>query len=417
MNRHWNVAGVSLSLTLVVCAGAQVSATFDFIPNAVSANDLTPNGRYVLGSLDSDGDFFPDDGYRWDRWTNTLTVIESQAIATGGDAAAALSDDGSIIVGQIPETSVEEFSNEAAMWTDAGGWVGLGWLPNAGVCPSRSDAYEVSADGSVVVGLSWDGCLGRGFCWTEATGMQELENLANGGNRASICSADGSVIAGFAQGNFNRTPAVWNGDTLEGTLLDPSGDAEGEWHGMSDDGQILLGTLYMGDGDGAFDAVKWTAAGGVEVIGAGSLIGGWGGNAFDIADNGTIVGFDFLLGNRRAWIQPNGTGPLVPLKDYITSHGGSVPTGLNLEVAQAISADGRVIIGHTAFQGAWIVTLDFGCNQADFAEPWGVLDFFDVQAYLNAFSGGNHLADLNGDSVLNFFDVQSFLATFANGCN
>lgn len=410
-------AGAGMALLIATAAGAQVSATFEFIPGAFSANDLTPNGRYVVGSLDTDGDFFPDDGYRWDRWTNTFTVIPSLAIATGGDAVVAVSDDGGVIVGEIPETSVAEYSNQAAMWTDEDGWVGLGWLPNAGVCPSRSDAYEVSADGSVVVGLSWDGCSGRGFRWTAATGMQQLQNLANGANRASVCSADGSVIAGFAQGNFNRTPAMWNGETLEGTLLDPSGDAQGEWHGMSDDGQILLGTLYMGAPDGAFDAVKWTAAGGVEVIGAGSLLGGWGGNAFDIADNGTIVGFDILLGNRRAWIQPGGTGPLRVLKDYITGLGATVPSGLNLEVAQAISADGRVIIGHSAFMGAWIITLDFACNQADFAEPWGVLNFFDVQAYLNAFSAGAAAADLNGDGALNFFDVQAFLAAFANGCD
>ncbi len=409
--------GVSMTLLVASIAGAQVSATFEFIPDAVSANDLTPDGRFVLGSLDLNGDFFADDGYRWDRWTNTFTIIPSEVIATGGEAVAAISDNGAVVVGDIPETSVEDFSNEAAMWTDAGGWEGLGWLPNAGVCPSRSDSYEVSADGSVVVGLSWDGCSGRGFRWTAATGMQPLQTLGNGGNRASVCSADGSVIVGFAQGTFNRTPAMWNGDTLEGTMLEASGDAQGEWHGLSDDGQIVLGTLYTGGVDGAFDAVKWTAANGVEVIGGGSLISGWGGNAFDIADNGTVVGFDILLGNRRAWIQPNGTGPLVLLKDYIISHGGTVPSDYSLEVAQAISADGRVIIGHSAFQGAWVVTLDFACNEADFSEPWGVLNFFDVQAYLNAFSAGSDEADLNDDGTLNFFDVQAFLAAFASGCD
>lgn len=410
-------AGVGIALWIAGVAGAQVSASFEFIPGVVSANDLTPDGRFVVGSIDTDGDLFPDDGYRWDRWTNTFTVIPSLAIATGGDAVVAVSDNGSVIVGDIPETSIEDFSNQAAMWTDEDGWVGLGWLPNAGVCPSRSDSYEVSADGTVVVGLSWDGCSGRGFRWTAATGMQQLQNLARGGNRASVCSSDGSVIAGFAQGTFNRTPALWNGDTLEGTLLDPTGDAQGEWHGMSDDGQILLGTLYTGAPDGAYDAVKWTAGGGAQVIGNGSLINGWAGHAFDIADNGTIVGFDMLLGNRRAWIQPNGTGPLVLLKDYITSLGATVPSGLNLEVAQAISVDGRVIIGHSAYMGAWIITLDYSCNQADFAEPWGVLNFFDVQAYLNAFSAGYAAADLNGDGSLNFFDVQAFLGAFAGGCN
>ncbi len=156
---------------------AQVSATFEQIPNVSSANDLTPDGRFVVGSYDSNGDFLPDDGYRWDRLTDIFTIIPSVGTATGVDTILAVSDDGSVLVGNIPETSVEEFSHQAAIWTDADGWTGLGWLPNAGLCPSRSSGYEISGDGTVVVGLSWDGCSGRAFRWTEATGMQELENL------------------------------------------------------------------------------------------------------------------------------------------------------------------------------------------------------------------------------------------------
>ena len=45
---------------------------------------------------------------------------------------------------------------------------------------------------SSIVSLHQDG---RGFIWTAETGMLELEGLANGTNRASVCSADGSLIA------------------------------------------------------------------------------------------------------------------------------------------------------------------------------------------------------------------------------
>ncbi len=57
-----------------------------------------------------------------------------------------------------------------------------------------------------------------------------------------------------------------------------------------------------------------------------------------------------------------------------------------------------------------------GCNPADFVEPFGTLDFFDVQAFLNFFSAHNPAADLNGDSEFNFFDVQTFLNYFSGGC-
>jgi len=46
----------------------------------------------------------------------------------------------------------------------------------------------------------------------------------------------------------------------------------------------------------------------------------------------------------------------------------------------------------------------------------GVLNFFDVSAFLTAFSTMDPAADLNNDGLFNFFDVSSFLGLFAVGC-
>jgi hypothetical protein len=46
----------------------------------------------------------------------------------------------------------------------------------------------------------------------------------------------------------------------------------------------------------------------------------------------------------------------------------------------------------------------------------GTLDFFDVQAFLDAFSAADPAADLNGDTIFDFFDVQMFLSLFSAGC-
>ncbi len=46
----------------------------------------------------------------------------------------------------------------------------------------------------------------------------------------------------------------------------------------------------------------------------------------------------------------------------------------------------------------------------------GVLDFFDVAAFLDAFSLGNAEADLTGDGLFDFFDVAEFLRLFSEGC-
>lgn len=46
----------------------------------------------------------------------------------------------------------------------------------------------------------------------------------------------------------------------------------------------------------------------------------------------------------------------------------------------------------------------------------GTLDFFDVQAFLNAFAAGDPAADFNHDTLFDFFDLQLFLTQFIAGC-
>lgn len=57
-----------------------------------------------------------------------------------------------------------------------------------------------------------------------------------------------------------------------------------------------------------------------------------------------------------------------------------------------------------------------GCtiNPADLNGD-GVLNFFDVSLFLNAYSSGDLVADFNGDGILSFFDVSSFLGYFNQG--
>lgn len=59
---------------------------------------------------------------------------------------------------------------------------------------------------------------------------------------------------------------------------------------------------------------------------------------------------------------------------------------------------------------------DGPCNEADFAEPYGELSFFDVSAFLTAYNALDASADLNGDGEFNFFDVSAFLTAYSAGC-
>lgn len=76
--------------------------------------------------------------------------------------------------------------------------VGLGALPGA---TFGSEAFGISADGSVIVGRS-DSAAGRqAFRWTAAGGMLGLGDLSGGTfeSLARSISADGSVVVGQGQ--------------------------------------------------------------------------------------------------------------------------------------------------------------------------------------------------------------------------
>ena len=58
-----------------------------------------------------------------------------------------------------------------------------------------------------------------------------------------------------------------------------------------------------------------------------------------------------------------------------------------------------------------------GCNAADVAEPFGVLDLADLQQYIGLFTAGAAAADLLPPfEVLDLADLQAFVAAFVAGC-
>lgn len=320
-----------------------------------SAADMSPDGRFIVGGL-YNSDTFERSGYIWDRqtdtWTQLPTALPQHLIDDGLDMSfpVAVSDDGQIILADT------EGSGSVGIILDVseGVWQSVGHHPSALNCPSRSAPYDLNSDGSVAVGLTWVGCSARGFSYTDAAGLETLGLLNQGGNRASVIAGNGSIIGGFAQAS-TRTPAVW-GPGGSGQLLDPIMQRLGEVRGVRDDGSVLLGT-FMGD------AVMWTdptiAGWTVTPLDAdGSVIGAYNGNAMDIADDGTIVGFDSFQTTTLAWIQYEGLGDLYPLKLFVLDNGGIIPSGTNLGVALRISTDSSIIIGSTFGQGPWYVTIE-----------------------------------------------------------
>lgn len=58
-----------------------------------------------------------------------------------------------------------------------------------------------------------------------------------------------------------------------------------------------------------------------------------------------------------------------------------------------------------------------GCNPADLAEPFGVLDLADIQAFVTAFTAQDPAADLAEPfGIWDLADVQTFAGSFVAGC-
>ena len=168
---------------------------------------------------------------------------------TGGtfnSRAFDVSADGSVVVGGGNATS----GYEAFRWTSGGGMVGLGDLPGGDF---QSYAKGVSADGSVVVGLGSSALGYEAFRWTSGGGMTGLGDLPGGSflSSADGVSADGSVVVGHSNSALGSEAFLWTSDGGMQNLRDLliAGGVTGltnwtlyEATSVSADGRTIVGT-------------------------------------------------------------------------------------------------------------------------------------------------------------------------------
>ncbi len=153
----------------------------------------------------------------------------------------------------------------------------------------------------------------------------------------------------------------------------------------------------------------------------------WYSNSAGAAPNADIFVIDISPDNGQTWVNVETIGPggaftsggwyqhrfspasLIPLTNQVRMRFIAADEGAGSLVEAAI--DGFRIQGQTCdnpFQG---------CSPADLAEPFGVLNFFDLAAYMALFNAGDPAADLAAPfGTLNFFDVASYLGQFNAGC-
>ena len=170
-----------------------------------------------------------------------------------------VTDDGSVVVGF---GTIEGGRSRAfATW------------PIAPVSQSTMLARGVSADGTAIVGTGWreGGRFLQAFRWSEPEGMEILGPLPQGADSyAFAASRDGSVVVGNARSARGEEAFRWSRETGMIGLGDlPGGVFSSGATGVSADGTVIAGWGSSSSGQEAF---LWMEATGM--AGLGDLPGG-----------------------------------------------------------------------------------------------------------------------------------------------
>ena len=285
--------------------------------------DTSYDGSVVGGTLSSSSDIHASEAFRWTEAGGLvgLGFLPGHNRSRLGD----VSEDGSVVLGTsqllvLSDTNevIDRTDPEVFLWTESEGMVGTGIL-------SQLVGTVLAANGSVIAG-SWtvsSNDFSEAFRWTEETGVVGLGWLANGDtSRARDISDDGSLIVGWSGLGGSERAFIWSEQSGMEDFQQPIIDRHGlgpaleGWnlavvYGMSSNGQFFTGLGYNPAGDFEGWLVRLDAPWDAALAG-------------DFNGDGTVDGFDFLKWQRgespdalsqsdlAAWEANYGTAPIQP---------------------------------------------------------------------------------------------------------
>jgi probable HAF family extracellular repeat protein len=178
----------------------------------------------------------------------------------------------------------------------------------------------------------------RAFRWTENEGIQELSGLERRRSQARDVSADGSVVVGWLYNDAGDYRAFrWVNGVVEelGTL----GGQRSLARAVSANGRFVVGAAS--DSTERLQAFLWTPDRGMIPLGA--LGNSWSDAAAVSADGSVVVGWS---PNAYGWVRAFRWTPQRGMEDLNRVYARLLSEGSYLEVAYGISPDGRYIVGH-----------------------------------------------------------------------
>lgn len=290
---------------------------------------------------------------RISRWsegsgTSNLDILKERSDSRSNFTyyhGTGISADGSVIVGY------KEFfylQKAALRWDSRDGVRDIGKLGGSG-----AKAVAVSDDGSVVVGNSRYQTSSRehAFRWSSGEGMIDIGTLGGDASYAYAVSADGSVIVGDARIPTGARRAFrWVRGASDGVVGNPQMTDLGSLGGsfsyamdVSADGAVVVGGSYT-KYDNYEHAFLWTDNKGMEDLG--TFFGGCQSVATRVSGDGLVVAGRStpLWAKHRAfrWTRAEG---MQTVEGWLVNSGVVVPDGWKLTTVTAINHDGSILVG------------------------------------------------------------------------
>jgi probable HAF family extracellular repeat protein len=317
------------------CEGVRFRA-LGFLPDArtTELSDLTADGSVVVASSGVESQWFRAVSWALEDGLRVIPELSDTSSVSG------ISGDGSLVVG-----------NGIYGGVDRPFRLQNGVLDHLGLDTSGSiDANDVSSDGSIIVGSRSDGRIFHAFRWTEEGGVMDLGELeAEEHSVASATNVDGSVVVGLIGVPPSYDAFRWDEDSGLQRLELPPGGSNVQNITVSADGRwIALDAVR----DGEAVLFSWSDG---ELTELPRIPGNEGHQVFGISGDGSaIVG---RSGPATIWRRGQ---PLRLVRELLEEDGVDL-SAWELEGAQAISDDGRVLIGSGFCRNraqAWIAWLD-----------------------------------------------------------
>lgn len=314
---HIQKIKILLAATIILLLSIDLSAQQ---PTLNWIGTLGGNGSHIYG-ISADGSTVvgvsTNSSYeeRAFRWTLVNGMENLGTLGGSKSKALAISADGSIIVGSSENS---EGVRRAFKWTEANGMQDL-------EVNDYSEAIAVSDDGSVIVYN--DGVDGLAYRWTSSGGSVNLGTLGGNSTTATDISSDGSVIVGYS---YDSTNAPYAFRWVSGSGMENIGKYYSFARAVSGDGNTVTGSET--GAAGLHRAFRWTSSSGFEFNIAGNFTYG-----LAVSYDGNIIVGD---GDGAIRITTSGVENLNQIYSIL------LPTGSVLNDATGISSNGFIIVGN-----------------------------------------------------------------------